>query len=371
MTKKSHTGYGLSMLALVIVATSITGCRSTGLSMPKMPKMNMFSWNRKPDPATLAGSAQPAGLPESPAAKYDPNAIATTTGKSNSSTAGSAYGYGATGNSLGATPSVNAQAGMAASANGYQTGPYGLSPNRATTSPTNVASTATSGSLPTGSLPSPYGGTYTGSSPSLHTNPSTTATAKTDVPLPSSVTAALNRGATSPATNSGGLPAIPGATAATMPSTPALPAGYANNASGQIPANTSAYQMLPSPPAYPVTNPSFTNIPVTSVGSLGGTSAGATSSTPAGANNNPMTTAVAGGLPAIPNQTGTVAAQSSTASSAYQGATTLGTAYSPGSTGRATNYDFSGGQGATSASAISTVPSSAVPNSGIQQPLLR
>ncbi len=368
MTKKSHTRYGLSLLALAIVATSSMGCRSTGLTMPKMPKMSLFSWNRKPDPATLAGSAQPAGLPESPAAKYDPKAIASTTGKSSSSTAGSAYGYGATGSSLGATPGMNAQAGMAAAANGYQTGPYGLAPKTGTTTATNVASTATVGSLPSGSLPSPYGGTYTGASPSLHTNPSTTSTAKADVPLPSSVTAALNRGTSGPTTtnNSSGLPAIPSATAgSTMPSTPAFPAGYANSSSGQIPASTSAYQMMPSPPTYPVTNPYTPNIPVTTGGNLGttpGFSVGTSSST------MPTTTAV--GLPAVPNQTKPATASSSTASSAYQGATTLGTVYSPGSTGRTTSYDFSGGQGATPASSTSNIPGPTAPNS-TTQPLLR
>ncbi len=359
MIKKSHTRYGLTLLALAAIATSSMGCRSSGFSMPKM---KMFSWNRTPDAATLAGNTRPAGLPESPAAKYDPSAIASAKGNSNSTSAGSVYGYGATGNATAAIPGVAAQPGLAASANGYQTGPYQLAPKTATTPATSVASTATTGTLPGGSLPSPYGGTYTGSSSTLQTSPNTGTTAKTDIPLPSSVTAALNKGTTGVAGSAGsGLPALPGATAGmTSLSTPALPAGYANNPSGQTPASTSAYQMMPSPPAYAGSNPYAPSIPTATVGSLGGASTG--TSIP------PAPSALTTGLPAFPNQSSTAAA-----SSAYQGATTLGTVYSPGSTGRSTSYDFSGGQGATTASSTSpatSYPVQAAPNSGTQ-PLLR
>ncbi len=351
--------HGLRLLVIAVLATSFAGCRGSGLSLPKM---SMFSWNRKPDAATLAGNTQPSGLPASPAAKYDPAAIASTQGKSTSPTTttgvGSAYGYGATG-TAGGTP---AGLGLAASANGYQTGPYQLAPN------TSTASTATAGSLPSGSLPSPYGGTYTGSTTSLNTSASSSLANKSDVPLPSSVTAALAKGAApTVGSNAGsGLPALPSATAGST--TPALPAGYANNGTGQTPASTSAYQMMPSPLGFG-SNPYTPSTPVTTVGSLGGTAGQAPTGNSATAGSLTM------GLPPFPNQPGTSSAGSTpppaTASTAYQGATTLGS-YSPGSTGRSTSYDFSGGQGATTAGAVSPATSlPSVPANSGTLPLLR
>lgn len=373
MTKKLNTHRGLSLFVLAVIATTSTGCRSSGFSMPKM---KMFSWNRQPDAATLAGSTQPAGLPESPAAKYDPAALASATSKPSSSgnTAGlgSAYGYGATGSSAGAAPGSATQPGLAASANGYQTGPYQLAPKNTTAPSTSVASTATAGSLPSGTLPSPYGGTYSGTTSGLGTN--TTVATKTDIPLPSSVTAALAQGAAGTSAV-GGLPALPGAAPGSASQfTPALPAGYASNGTGQIPATTSAYQMLPTPPAYPTNNPYTSG---SAAGSPSGLSTGMNPSSASLTGTPAVGVSAAAGLPAIPVTPSNTAGQAATsnpaaASSAYQSASpgpaplaTPPRVYTPGSTGRSTNYDFSGA--ATKSSG--NLSTSSTP--GGTQPLLR
>ncbi|MEO8271111.1 MAG: hypothetical protein ABI557_15425, partial [Aureliella sp.] len=223
MKKTLQSRFGWSFLALAALAASTSGCKSAGFSMPGK---NMFSRNRTPDAATLAGNTKAPSLPESPAAKYDPTAIASMGSKPTSTPTGSAYG----GSTI--------QPGQAAMANGYQTGPYSTAPK--TTAPSgSVASTASSGALP-----SPYGGSYNGSSTSLST-PST-GSPTGDVPLPNSVAAALGKGPGTlgsyvpSATVGGSLPAFPNAAAnPALPGATTLPGGYANNA--PIPATTTAY----------------------------------------------------------------------------------------------------------------------------------
>jgi hypothetical protein len=362
MTKNSRTKLGLSLLALVVVSAPSAGCSSSKFSMPKM---SMFSWNRKPDAATLAGNTQPAGLPVSPAAKYDPSALASTTGKSSTSTTGSAYGYGATGNGTGGAlagqTTQPGQSGLAASANGYQTGPYQLAPKTGAAPATTVASTATTGMVPGGGLPSPYGGTYTGATSG--TIPGSTS--KSDVQLPNSVMTALNTGTSaSPAGfGSTGLPALPPATVGgSSTSTPALPVGYSSTIGAPTSASTSAYQM-PSPSNYTGSSTTLPSLPGMQTGSpLGTPTSGANPSGLPAYPNQPSGSAASATLPSSTTLPSSATLPSST-SSAYQGATTLGT-FSPGSTGRSTSYDFSGNAGATSSGSTSSLPSGGSPTGG-------
>lgn len=347
MNNRLQFRFGWSFLALAALAASASGCKSAGFSMPGK---NMFSRNRTPDAETLAGNNKVPNLPESPATKYDPSAMASLGSKPTSTPTGSAYGGGAT------------QPGLAAAANGYQTGPYSTAPKNMPPA-ASVASTAMSGALP-----SPYGGSYNGSSASLST-PST-GSPTGDVPLPNSVAAAMSKGPgalggyTPSATVGGSLPAFPGAAAApALPGATTMPVGYASNA--QTPAATSAYQLPTGPgaghtPAFPASN-SYTSTPVATVGSTSGLPSLPSASPPPTASGSQLAS------PATPASGG------STASSAYQGSTTL-SPYSPGSTGRSTSYDFSGGNAggaSTGPSATGTSPLGTSTGPGGSLPLLR
>ena len=236
MKKNLQSRYGWICVAIATLTVSSSGCKSAGFSMPGK---SMFGWNRQPDAATLVGNTNVPNLPESPAAKYDPAAIASKSG-SPGKPADSAYGYGGT--ATAAAGGGSAQPGGAAMANGYQSGPYPMA-STAPTPATTASSTAT-----TGALPSPYGGTYNGTIAGLNT-PSTAA-ASGDVPLPSSVAAALGKasgvtsGYSTPTMSAGGLPPLPNASAV----------GYTSNAPTN--AATTAYQ-LPGSPASAQT-PAFT-----------------------------------------------------------------------------------------------------------------
>lgn len=338
MKNRLQSRFGWSFLALVALTAAASGCKSTGFSMPGK---NMFSWNRAPDAETLAGKDKGPNLPESPAVKYDPSAIASLGSKPTSAPAGSSYGTGTT------------QPGLAAAANGYQTGPYSTA-SQSMPPATSVASTTTSGALP-----SPYGGSYNGSSASLNT-PST-GSPTGDVPLPNSVTAALSKGPGTlggyapSATVGSSLPAFPNAASApALPGATTMPVGYANNA--KTPAATSAYQLPNSPgaaqaPAFPAST-NYASTPVTTVGSTTGLPSMPAASLPPATSGSQLTST------AIPAGSG------SATSSVYQGSTTLAP-YSPGSTGRSTAYDFSGGNAGTSATGTSAT------GTGGTLPLLR
>lgn len=319
---------GWMCLAIAALAVSTSGCKSAGFSMPGK---SMFGWNRQPDAATLAGNTKVPNLPESPAAKYDPAAIASKSG-SPGKPASSAYGYGGTAATGGAT----AQPGGAAMANGYQSGSYPM----ASTTPapaTTAASTATSGALP-----SPYGGTYSGSMAGLST-PSTAA-GSGDVPLPSSVTAALGKGAgatagySAPAATDGGIPALPNTTAV----------GYTQDA--PTTAATTAYQ-LPGGPAAGQTS-AFPASNIYTSGATGGPAAGLPA-LPGSNSASPANSAHADSTATPPSSTSAPAGASSSPSGSPS-------SYSPGSTGRSTSYDFgkqqAGGAAASSAPSGGTLP---------------
>lgn len=343
MKIKLQSRYGWCCLAIAALAASTSGCRSSGFSMPGK---DMFSWNRQPDAATLAGNTKVPELPESPAAKYDPAAIASKSG-SPAKPASSVYGYG--GAATGSSGSTAAQPGGAALANGYQSGPYPM----ASTTPapaTTTASTAT-----TGALPSPYGGTYNGSMASLNT-PSTAA-GSGDVPLPSSVAAALAKGAgatvgySAPVATEGGMPPLPNSIAGPSgEGTNAIQVGYSNPLPTS--AATTAYQLPEGPalsqtPAFPSSNSYTSSAP-------GGSAAGL----PAlpGSNPTAMTAAGQAGSAATPPNSGSPVPNTSPS-------TAPSSTYSPGSTGRSTGYNFGSKQSATATPANSA--------SGGTLPLLR
>jgi hypothetical protein len=316
MKKKLLNTSNYCRWACVLVTVTSVGCRSTGKFTP-----SFLAWNRAPDAATLAGGSEVPDLPESPASKYTPNAIASVGAKTPSpaaqspvaTTPGSAYGYNPT---TASTP--NSQ--LAAAANGYQTGPYELAPQAG-----SLSSNVTAPNTRTGALPSPYGGSASGVG---------TAPKMADIALPNSVAGAM-----------------------TVPSTPV---GYPNQAAG-VPDYPSVGQAKPQstmPMAtypsgagatgYPTSTPSFPAIP-------GTTATSASTSPPA--------------YPSLPPVAGSASSAGSAASSAYQGSSTVNR-YSPGSTGRSTGYDFSTGSTAAPSTAVpgSTLP----PNTANQNsPMLR
>jgi hypothetical protein len=189
---KIHRPAWAFVLLAGILGTS-SGCRSTSSWSPT----NWFA-GRTPDASTLAGRSGGPDLPDSPASNHTPTALASNALEQQTSggmqTAQNIMG-GAT-----ASPSFSNNSGsgyrspadatgMAARANGYQTGPYGMSSapsasaSLATSSPygptTTTASALSSpdagssdispraGSTPAtqASFPSPYGGSYSGYNP--------------------------------------------------------------------------------------------------------------------------------------------------------------------------------------------------------------
>jgi hypothetical protein len=136
----------LRIVCILSLAASLglTGCKAGGWKMPKM------SWNREPSASTLAGSETPK-LPESPANKYSPSTIASVGA---GTSPGTSSGYKAPSNGYAGQASSTTTpvaSGLAASANGYQTGPYTVGqrastsntqPNTAVGSASNVARTA-------------------------------------------------------------------------------------------------------------------------------------------------------------------------------------------------------------------------------------
>ncbi len=315
MSNRAHSQLGWTYLAIALLASFSTGCRSGQFSMPGK---SLFSWSRQPDATTLAGTQVPE-LPQSPAAKYDPTAIASMNSKSPSTSPapGSAYGYSP-------SPANSPTTGLAATANGYQTGPYQVAPKtNEGTAGSSPASAMAANSAAGTSLPNPYGGTYSGAT----TSTTTASTRSGDIPLPTSVAAALSNGAAAvPAYPSmgSGLPAYP---------TNAMPVGYASNTAA-TPASQSSYQTAVPEPAVPsIAMPSSTAGPA---------------------------------LPVFPNfpsaSAGTPASMSPSATqptnSAYVGSTTLDT-FSPGSTGRKTSYDFSGNSSGSGSSSTSLPPNTA------------
>ncbi len=297
---KTGTKSFLCMLAMA--ASLTTGCRSTSW---KMPGASWLSGNREPDAATLAGTEEIPELPVSPATKYSPSNVASAGAPNRGTSPGagnSIYGYTA---QTVATP----KAGLAASANGYQTGPYQVG----STSPANTSS-------PYGGLPNPYGGTYAGPSGPTQTP---------DVSVPSN----------SPPSSASGLA---GSSFTPPGAYPGVQGGYPNSqspsAAGLAQGSTPSYPSAAAGAVPPVAvnnglpdYPSLPTSPLNSSAYQGNTTLG----------TGPTATGSAGG---------TSLSSGTTAGASPAIAPTGG--YAPGTTGRNTTYNFG-----TSAPSIASPPS--------------
>lgn len=295
------------------------------------------------------GTASQNGLAPSAASSYA--ATANNTGKLTAPNASSAQQYGGQTASGGGLQST----GLAARSNGfqtgsqpnigYQTGPYGMSPAAAPSgsgintpiptaqaSASSVVTTPNVNPKPTGTFPSPYGGSY---------------------------------GPTSPQ-------ALPSSTASVASVNASVPATGPNSATGTPSASSDSWRVpeYPSLPAMPVS---------ATLGSSNGTTAPVKSNEPTGypttmPANSPSNTIPPGfppvspGVPQMSNSgTGSGVVPVSNASpppSAYQAAPPSGS-YSPGTTGRSTNYNFGtgGSQSSGQPSSTNLPPNTATGNS--------
>lgn len=335
----------LRILCMVSLAAScgLTGCKSAGSwGMPKM------SWNREPSATTLAGSETPK-LPESPANKYSPSAIASVgagTSSAGSTSGNKAPSYGYAGQTPSTTTPTNspATAGLAASANGYQTGPYTVGQKTGTTGIQSAA-----GSLAAGQH-NPYGGSYAGMTPGVKTpemalpnsvkhalpSPSTS----TGYPAPTGHNIAAGYGPPTQlggaayASNPGNLPPLPGSATA-LASSPYAPASGSlayPPAASSVASNAS--QPLPSTPTLPIALPGQPAAP-----SYPGVSA------PVQTVSGPA----AGSVYTQASQPQASQPQAGQPANRYSGV------YQPGTTARATTYNF-GSVSPAAATAASPAP---------------
>lgn len=280
-----------AVAVLLICSLSSTGCKSSG-------RKSLFSWNREPSATTLAGGSD-LTVPESPAKKYTPNAIASVgAGTPNSGTK-------VNNNGTNPATSIPSTSGLAAAANGYKTGPYDLSNN-----PSSTTTTATAGSTKNqlaNGLPNPYGGTYSGVTPNSTSTrnslvSSSTPTASTAYPTSSMPNALVG--------SAGGTASLP----ANSPNANGVTVGSSNLSA----STTTTYPALPSVALPSVALPSVA-LPSVAL--------------PSGSVTPPPPSAYGSAAPRVG-----VTASAPATSQAYQ----------PGTTSRATTYNFGGSQAATS-----------------------
>ncbi len=331
MKTGTHTNLRSIGLIVTLLSVSSTGCMSSGGW--KMPKM--FSWNREPSATTLAGTTTPQ-LPESPANKYSPNAIASV--GAGSSGAGTSSGNKAPTNGYAGQTSPatkTASAGLAATANGYQTGPYQVGNNSASNVQAAGAYGGATSSNPNAlaaGLPNPYGGTYGGMS------------SKADMALPSNVKNSLASG-----------PAYTASPSTYGPAATTMPAAHS--------AATSGYAMpvAPTMPNAVATNGNPYGAPAISYPSLpnvGQASATAGGQFPTNNTALPSYPALGTSLPSAATTAGSaysaVAPPTGGQPASYQAAT-----YQPGTTARPTTYNFG-----SSASPTPTLPPNTASGAG-------
>lgn len=320
-------------LVVLLLSVSSTGCTSTrGWKMPKM-----FSWNREPSATTLAGTTTPP-LPESPANKYSPNAIASV--GAGSSGYGTSSGNKAPTNGLAGQSSSTTQAGtpgLAATANGYQTGPYQVGNNAKNNVQSASAYSGTTSSQPNAlasGLPNPYGGSYSGMNNS------------SELALPNNVKSSLASGPNhAPSSAYGASAALPGTSSAntgyTMPDIPAV----ANSTT----AGVSSY----SPTA--ISYPSLPNVGQADVG-VGGQGSKLNVPPPA----YPAPSANLSAPPATAyNATNVSQYPGSSQPATYQPAN-----YQPGTTARTTTYDFGANSTTGTVPPQTTLPPNTASGSG-------
>ncbi|MEM8734693.1 MAG: hypothetical protein AAGG44_10750 [Planctomycetota bacterium] len=284
----------LAVLSAAVLAS--TGCKSLSWK----PSGKMFAWGGEPDPSEFEGTGG-LQLPESPAAKHSPSAIASIGAQSSSPSASgtpqSPYGYNS-------TQTTTPKAGLAAKANGYQTGPYQVG-----NAGSGTKSNAIVGTKPSTGLPNPYGGPAgTGSSATLP-----------DIPLPSGVAQTFNQAQKQVASQ-----AYPSMPTNTIPTSPISGSTKTNTS---LPSYTNSVGPGPAMPSYP-------SLPT--VGTAGGAS--------------PAPSAYQGAASGV--GVGGASAAAPAAGSAYQGTTTLGgttaataapassSGFAPGTTGRPNRYNF-------------------------------
>lgn len=314
-----------ALLMVSVFAAGQTGCQSGW----KMPSASIFPWSKKPSESSLAGSnpsltapnaktgsfASGTGTPASPATNNTPALLSSA----NTRTA-SPYGGMMGGNqskiptaSDFTTPQANPTAGLAANANGYQTGPYSM------------------GGVKTGlTAPSPYGGNnMAAAQPSNGFAPSTGFNNAGGAPQgrPANPGLAYSAPPQQPQFNSAGLPGTPAVAPSGLPVQPQPGMGTANNLAG----NTAFAN-----PGLPPTG----GMPNATMPAAGMNAGNFGPPVPAGMSATNMAS-----LPpatpsfSMPNAgpTGHQAPITQAATASYSGASP----YRPGSTGRSTAYDFS------------------------------
>ena len=310
-----------AMLFVSVVAAGQTGCQSGW----KMPSASIFPWSKKPSESTLAGSnpsltapgpktgsfASSAGSPTSPASNNTPALLSSTNARGGSP-------YGAMGGNRSTiptasdftTPQANPTSGLAANANGYQTGPYSM------------------GGVKTGlTAPSQYGAanSMAANQPSAGFAPATGFNAAGNVPQgrPANPGLAYSVPPQQPQFNNPGLPSAPGFAAPNGLPAQAQPTMVAaNNLPGNAP-----YGNPGLPPATGMPNSGMTANNMVPTVPAGMSSTNMASLPPATPTYSMPNAAPTGYQPQTP--------QAATAS--YSGASP----YRPGSTSRSTAYDFS------------------------------
>jgi hypothetical protein len=316
-----------ALLMVSMIAAGQTGCQSGW----KMPSTSIFPWSKKPSESTLAGSnpsltaptaktgsfASGTGTPSSPASNNTPALLSSA----NTRTA-SPYG-GVMGRNQSTiptasdftTPQANPTAGLAANANGYQTGPYSM------------------GGVKTGqTAPSPYGANnnVAAAQPSTGFAPATGFNTAGNVPQgrPTNPGLATSAPPQQPQFTNQGLPGAQGFAASNglpVQSQPGM--GTPNNFAGNA-----AFGNPGLPPAQGMPNAGMPN-----AGMNAGNFAPAV---PVGMSSTNMA-ALPPATPtfSMPNAgpTGHQAPIIQAATASYSGASP----YRPGSTSRSTAYDFS------------------------------
>ena len=231
----------LSIVCLLGLTASIslTGCKVGSWKMPKM------SWNREPSATTLAGSETPK-LPESPANKYTPSTIASVgAGTSPGTSSGNKVpSYGFAGQTSSTTTPV--AAGLAASANGYQTGPYTVGQRPGSTGSQPSSSGTAGNNVAPG--PNPYGGSYAGMTPAKSSEATSQYGVKgalANYPAPNASTGYGSAPVASGSAYSGGATALPQIPAAPNANT------YGTSTPNTVgtPTQSNPYQNLPPLPS--------------------------------------------------------------------------------------------------------------------------
>ncbi len=291
------------MTAICLFAS---GCKSTSW---KMPGSSWFASTNEPDPSLLvadtsnpgaaqitgqASGAQQSDLTQSgtagPAAKYEPTTIASVGASAPpAATVTGTSPYGA-----GAQATAAAQAGLAAQANGYQTGPYNLGQAGA------LAATSTVSSADGASL-----------------SDKSATPAAPDVTLPKSVTSSLANANTN------------------LPKYPATPANAIGSSpyTGTTPTTPVSYPQVQSPPVDAATPQLPANqfaLPAANSGTMPNAAAGVG----VGGAANASTGYPNSGYPTAGYPTTSSSTQAESLDIPLPG-------FSPGTTSRNTGYDFS------------------------------